>query len=1045
MNPLYLGEFGSTKQPRVILLVFDTATGTPQFALCQEVNYDLDAVRYNNTYVPIQFCVDKITFSRSAPSAPGGLVRNMASVTFMPNDSKGHPFSLVSGLRKEFFRGGQVNKDFYIEMWGCSANGIGKDIRKNSHFFGRFIFDVGTGWNESSGVTSVRLVDPLLVQTYRPGELDTEIESTWRIFNKWMVSFTGFPTVYGQVPRVKMVNRFPSFDLRDLTQQTGQFTVVSGPRYIILPAAEIEGSLIEELATITTGDLILYIRNLATDEVIRGRWEIDIDGNGELVILNRQSYYAKVKARYTSSSLNNTTAYTDFLSSQLITYNKVFSQIDDDPNKVLAPDGYLKGTFRFATYQDPSSITTTTAAYDLEILDVYVKLDGWRDIDQRHLRHEVINHPTDPSTFGYPSAFQLRYGNTDADGSYTIARRFVGQPTSGLTIADYVGKMLADPEEVELYFVVPGTLPDINNGDEWQLVNAEIGSVDADAYIRTSECEVVSNQFYAEASGRLVRIPVDQITSVTTDLTVGGANKLTRVRLTKPPLEMDIDATSNVIYCDTKYITGREHPSVILNALIQENQDGTIPELVRVEQELPYIGFVASGDSTLTEYLDKFLFQTGSILYYAFGKLYMTMSVQWPEWILQDHAGDINGEPVTEDYVKQISTIKRISDYDLNTAETSVDRIEAREIDENGFEYNRVYLFSKYGAWQDPFSDRFISNRVRRFPTRNYDQKEYNYDMMSDSVSHGYASLMSSLPGHASQYCTVARTFKFETGLNQLKYLPLDIIELNNFPNLTSDIEEYDGTNEALEIKDSDGNIYWQKNDNTLLRTLPGMCMIDSIESVFTAKDVRVMFTARMICGKINFLSGSLGDIPEPQFPDIPPIPNPDPNIPPIQGIGGGGAGNPNYPLIQHSIGAPVYNPGNPIDSDEQYDVTIPVTFYPIWYGRPSRGCTVFVRLVSTLGENIGCLDFEVERSVSIGNVTIEFMDPPTVLNLNWIYNSCMFFEGPESTTRSFDIHVRVAFNGAPGDSPGQAESLNYEYVAGQVSINLGLPPPLSS
>ena len=834
-----------------------------------------------------------------------------------------------------------------------------------------------------------------------------------------MTNYTGFPTVYGQVPRVKMVNLFPSYDLKDLRQETGTFSGIGAGDPTLRPASEVEGTLLAQLASVTPGDLIIRVRNTTTDEVIKGRYYLDGSGNARLEIQQRQAPYAEIKVKaHLPGGDNNFDYFGNCTDNPLTHWEK--TELFSDPGKVIAPEGFISGVMHYRT---PVAIVQET---------VYAQMRGFDETNPNIILHDKFITVDNPTAYTLNSAFQLRY-STLFDRSSCSA--YEGWPVVW-SRTSYLDTAVQD---ANLYFVVPeGTAPALVDGDGWELVNADFGAVNTDTYIKTREGEVVTGQFYAETAERLVRIPASYIVSLDTNITAGGVTGLTRLRLSKPPFEMtEFKATSNVIYCDTKYLTGREHSSYVVRTLISDSQDGTLPDVVSTNYEGPYIGFVAKGDLTLTEWLDRICFQCGTALYYNNRQLSLDITYTHRESLLPTAGTLINGETHVSPYCEHPYSNNRIYEYTLNSATTTVDRIEAREIDASGFEFPKVYGFYSFGAWEDPFSDKFIVNTSRKFPTRSYLQKEYDFDCISDSVSYNYAAGVAGYPGHAAQYISTARRFSFETSLEYMRFLPLTIIELPEFPMLTSDIVEYDGVTESLEVKDAEGRLFWKLNDNTRKRTIPGLVMITGMTLRIDASNIQFSIDGTMIAGQADYIYGGLTD---PPIPGIPNPPSGDPTAPPGNGgniaIGGSGGWKPIYSPVSVNV-TTSYDPDSRITGCETTEGIVKVSFSAPWADILFRGACVTITLInSSTGAQYGSAQIACSGNgpyAAFYKEEVEF---------RYSFSAAIFMSGPESPSRTFTVKADVVYNATPYDNDTfNPSAYNYSFNAGSLNITLEKPP----
>jgi hypothetical protein len=290
---------------------------------------------------------------------------------------------------------------------------------------------------------------------------------------------------------------------------------------------------------------------------------------------------------------------------------------------------------------------------------------------------------------------------------------------------------------------------------------------------------------------------------------------------------------------------------------------------------MPWVGYVADTKESVTDFLDRFCYQTASTLV-------------WKRGLLQYHQPVI---PVS--FFSEVAGGKRlISSIDMIRAENMLldesfsysaglfETATFRETDEGGntehYEYKALYLEVSFGAWEDPFSPLTQSKAGITIPKGLF-KKMYHYDLINDSASARFAVSQSLTAGHPSAFAQTTRQFSANMELYMLEWQAMDKVRWRDLPFFTQ-MPTPDGR--PVEVLEG-----WEyplpENDKQYL--LNGFMVIDEIRLKLTVDDYTLTIAASQAQpwtqAKVSFLTGPLNAVP-----DVPPDPPNDPDSNPGEG-----------------------------------------------------------------------------------------------------------------------------------------------------------------
>ncbi len=235
--------------------------------------------------------IDDISITSTRPQSGGALRRNTATISFKTNRETSKPL-VEDPIGYNFYCGGRNFDDLYFSIYSVDRTKLLYDIKLGA-CYGVFKLDNEVSWTEKDGTQSISLIDTLLAQEAICAATDEDMPDFFFYYNSWYKS-NFMPKAYGQVPRVKVLNAFPSFSVKNFT------AAISGKvksayddtsTEIVLEENVDETSLLLQAAELGG---IVRIR-MHDNEVISGT--LDYDSGAQtitLTIVDRNTYYNEV-------------------------------------------------------------------------------------------------------------------------------------------------------------------------------------------------------------------------------------------------------------------------------------------------------------------------------------------------------------------------------------------------------------------------------------------------------------------------------------------------------------------------------------------------------------------------------------------------------------------------------------------------------------------------------------------------------------------------------------------------------------------------------
>lgn len=853
-----LGNFQVADQelaPVVVVICFDTATRSVQFVLSQDAATTVPYIKYDSRVYENFDVLDDVVVTSTQPDNGGGIIRRSTTLTVLTENPKGYPY-YQGVFSKKFYQGGLNVRDFYFGIYAIDRRMLNEEIRTGL-FLGYFQIQTGASWTEREGKTTLPLVDVLTNDDTLVGATEEVIPDSLFLFNPWFNEQI-VPKVWGQVARVKLLNSFPSFSVRTLSSALNgrvESNYTNASTSILLEKYADQSSVLRQL--ITVGGTVKV--KMADGEVIAGTLSYN-SGTGEVTlnITQRNTYYDIVQG-YTYAGVGQDP--TQWQSVALLdiqnipsTWSKRSSVILDGKNRIQDPNGWMQATLAF--FDDSLPTKSYTA-------EVTAQMEGWDNEADNVIKHtQFVDSIGNASTLSY--IFQSH--------AYGVVQTGLGTLTTWSWIAGQYLEFDPNTRPVKLWFRNPTTATGGGSiGDSWQIVNIAPAATTYECYIRNGFSHFDANHVYCEGDGRLVKIPPSKIVSVTDSTTVGTLSNMAKIILTSPPLDMGIGATSNIVYVDALYRTGTNearservmYEVLKESSLIQHLLGSNITTTLPTNNFLPYFGYLARRVETVSEILDRLLFQLGATLRCRYDKYGL-------EWSGRTHSTEAVVTIGGNAHIRPLAS--HIDENEMLLEATRVEMGQFKtKVDSAGYEFIPFYFDVDYGAWEDPYY-KPVKSGVNR-AIKPYERKfDYAFDLIQDAASANYAIGSALSIGHPSGFASIERSFGVDCTMYAARFEALDPIVLRNFPLITT----ADETNATF---DSDGAPCYLRPSDQKKFLMGALCQVTNAVYDFSVDNPKVTLTAKMAQTFVQANGISVARPPYP--PALPPSPPSDPNNPP--------------------------------------------------------------------------------------------------------------------------------------------------------------------
>ncbi len=829
---------------------------------------------------------------------------------FNVEHTKGYPI-LEDPIVKALYYGGSNFDAFYFGIYSIDRSNLNYDIRTGA-CYGFYKVDNEIDWEEDGGIQSINLLDILLSQEAIVGATTETIDDTFFIYNPWYTA-NFFMKAYGQVPRIRVLNAFPSFGIKNFSASIGgrvQETYTDLSTEILLEENTDNSSLLLQAANIG-GTVRIRMHD---GEVIAGTLDYDSVANTiTLVVTERNTYYNRVSAYNDSLDGRTPDQWGTNPSFVDVRFSPFQTVIPNAKEVILDQNGYMQADIWFFDSAD---------AIDKGVIEVdcVCRIQGLLDE-----RKDVVIHSFWPDS-RYPSwhnqgTISGYYNNTSND-TYLPPDQV---PQWGVAGFQFL-KFRDETQFINLFFNDPSVSVAGSGdvGDQWSIVNIQPDVIDTSCYIRNGYSRFDVDHVYVEGEGKLIKVPPENIT-ITQDTTAYGLEHLCKIELTSSPLDMNIGAKTNVVYVDALFrddLPVDSRAETILREILKEDPllYSMVGDNITLPQEdnyLPYIGWIARTETSLTAIIDKICYQCGVTMKWRQDKFILELA-GWN----QDAERDVvieepEEEPEEGEYAIPPGTyvqalVPRTDENEMleNSSAMKIGKLRTATFSDGAREeYIPLYFKATYGDWEDPFYSAVRSSNNRNIKP-NERIVEYRFDLINDVNSYLFAVGKVLSIGHASGYTLAQRTLITKMSMNGCRWDSMCPIMFTQFP-LISTVDETNGW--YLD----DGNIIYPKREDGERYLMGAICVVENIEYAFNVIDPVVKVMAR---NSQTFVKAS--GVPvygPPGPPGLPEVPT-DPNVPPNGGGGNGGTTVVGNDWLMPEIIEPDPVPDIEIDSTDTYE-----------------------------------------------------------------------------------------------------------------------------
>lgn len=939
--------------------------------------------------------LDEVSIKSSRPTSGGGLRRTTANIGFRTSDLNAHPF-IAAIFSKEIYVGGKNYESVYFVIYSFDRSNQTQDVTKGA-CYGAFQIRDDLSWEESNGVMTIAMVDMLTAQEQFAGATAEPINDIFYIYNPWYQGSI-FPKVYGQVPRIKTLNSFPSFNLKKLASS------INGILYTAYGTGTLVGTVLVLENNVSSGSLLLQLVAIggtvrikfANGEVMAGTLAHDT-GTSQIkfTITTRNTYYNQVGG-WTDSRDGRTPAqwgptpnYTN------VDYAVNSTIIPDAKNTILDPNGWLQADIHFYDLGGVNGDRLQT--------NIAVKMNGLLSERKDSVLHDAWPDPAFGGTVTDTTLSAKYIGNV----SNAIYLSPAQTPLWGLTSFEFMN-FFTTPQNVRLFFIDPVTAVVAGSvGDPWNLVGVTPAAVQYSCFLRNGFSKFDSDHVFCEGEGRLIKIPTANVASITQSGTYFGLAGLAKITLTDSPLNLNIGATSNIVYVDALYKTVNVNDawlvSILREIIAQECAGGlsalmapTLSDRTQYNSEniWPYVGVYVTSNEKVTDIIDKLCYQTGTAMRWDIGLFDLTVvAFYFANYTLVTATGP------TRKYIKPKLNYTDESEMIEKSAALNIGRLKT-VIDSNNLEHIQLHFKATYGGWQDPYYNA-VKSEINRTIKPRARYIEYHSDYINDPNSFRLSVAMMMSIGHASGYASIQRKISTEMTMNGCRWEALDGIIFKDYPVLSI------GNTNA--IIDTDGKIMYEKPIVIVSSVdivspffiMGAVACVDEVDYIFNVLNPIVKLTARMSQLNVDDVTG-ITYYSAPGVPDLPGPPSTTPGTPPNKGSGShsSGTGSGGNSLLMpeiHTQPADII-----IDSASAFNRTFNLTVDSGWLF--DLGWDFYAEVVDPKGTDGAAL--VSGASGSFPNKTSDAYVPPTFYLVLRVYY--FWFEAESLGTTSREIKIKI-------------------------------------
>jgi len=816
-------------QPYCIVVVYDKATDTPSFAL---TNYgigqlDSDTVLFGGMRIPLVAKVNDLKFKEMRPSGLGsGLHRRECSFSIV----NGSPFALAP-FSAGLYSAGATTDSFYFSLWVNDFSKSVEDMYVSGMCLGYFDLDAGIGWDETSLITTIKLVERLTNLTGRYNQI-TEAAENLLAGSEWQ-RLLDQPAYLGYRPKVQAIGRVAGaiggFD----SYNKGVLGVIAG----IVQSSTLSGTSIQlgkspALASLVGTTVKLKMGNGciisgAITDLTGGDYGINTTGMSVGVAWDNLLIYNK----------GWTAANDALLPAKNTDLSSIFIDNSMDLTRLPSTNMYLKSSGNVVLYNG-GPVTTANP--------LFCRLTGIKDEANKELSCVLLK---DPANTNY------KYGGLSVSfDSSTHTTLWPAGDNVHLNFAKWLGKQTCGLYFTDRTYV----LADIQvQGMPWELIitpyvnTAATTTLTFDYIIRLAGSTVIAEDstgnhaIYADDGKSLTVIPNTEIASITYNSNAFGLADACKITLNRRLTAINPAYDENFLYIDTsKPMYAGEVISFIMdNASININlRDYT---LRTGTNKIGNPMGLSIKSETWSQLLDVVVFEGGVQVDVKSGFYVLHTSFDKGN-IYTFNCGADSAQ--TFCYVDTNSVVN-FGDIIDGTYKMDMGRL-FTNIDSDGREFVRTwykfqYVYSNYGGAK-------LRTLQSIKAAKNNDRVvDYTFKCLIDTASATAAAGQMMRIGHAANIPDVTRTITVGLPFSYLNLQVLDTVRLQDFRHITrinDPLPKYNDsstTNPVYSIGTWGPTLKY--TTSTPYALIPGVGIVDTLEFNFSGSGVPIMFTFKQV------------------------------------------------------------------------------------------------------------------------------------------------------------------------------------------------------
>lgn len=816
-------------QPIAFVIVHNKNDYAPVFALTNKGigTLDVDTVRLGTAIVPIKVTADEIVYTEERPTGVGtGMVRR--SVSFGVYDDTGGPFSAAPFSAGIYTAGANVDK-FFFSVWLIDIKDSLKDLYEVGTFFGYYDLDAGLEWDETTNITSVRLVDRTRSLTTRYSSRLQPAE-TLLAGSEWQRLLTE-PAYLGYRAKVPAVGRaattiggFDTYNkaIRGVVAGLVQTGTLDGTS-IVLGKSPTLASLVGDSVKLKFGNGCLVTGTITDlgDNV----YGINTTGMSLNVAWDTVLVYNK-----------GWTALNDPLAAATTDLSSIFLDNSQELTKFPSTTMYLR-TNGTPTLYNGGPVAASGP--------LFIKLSGIADEANKELSCELMKDPANAvyKHGGVSVTFDAAQQTAEWSGAdiHLNYAKWMDKQSCNIYFTNKTNFVLADVLKQGMPWELIST-PHVNSSVEFE--NAYYIKLAGDSTLATTETGTLP--IYASDGSTLTVLADTNIESVTYNCGDFGVPDLCKIVLTKKPSLISEDYSDSELYVDTSRVL---YAGEVITYILKEAGIPDVvlsPSLTDGSNKLGNPMSVVIGSETWTDLLDSVVFESGVSLGYVGG--YHTIRESIPESHIRRFSGGATG---TQKFMFVVPTATIIfgdvvdGTYKLNIGRTYTN------IDADGREYVRVYYDLQY-----PYSY-FNGQKLRRLQSvkaiKDNDRKiDYTFKHIVDTLTATAAAVQMSRVGGVASIPETTREVTFGLPLEYVKLEVLDVVALNDFRHVTrlnAPLPQYvAGTDDnPVYTYGASGAVYGKYTEDVKYMLLPGIGIINSLSIALSERTPAVSVSFKQV------------------------------------------------------------------------------------------------------------------------------------------------------------------------------------------------------